>query len=75
MRRKRRLMVESGLAALGNLGLGAGTAAVSTNSNAELVRRRLHASGVGEGNIVSKAWGEMVRVVGDTVKMAGSGLV
>lgn len=75
-------MVESGLATLGNLGLGAGGAAAGvtaatavSSSNADLVRRRLHASGVGEGGLVSKAWGEMVRVVGDTVRMAGSGLV
>ncbi|KDR76121.1 hypothetical protein GALMADRAFT_247333 [Galerina marginata CBS 339.88] len=72
MRRRRKL-----LATLGGGGAVAGVAAASSAvTNAELVRRRLHAaSGVVESGLVQRAWGEIVRVVGDTVKMAGSGLV
>ncbi|KAH0585342.1 hypothetical protein J132_09119 [Termitomyces sp. J132] len=40
--------------------------------SAELVRRRLQMAGAGP---LSKAWGEMLRVVYDTLRMAGSGLV
>jgi hypothetical protein len=43
------------------------------SSNAEVVRRRLQ-SGV-EGGLLRHAWSEVARVVSDTVKMAGSGLV
>ncbi|KAF8071787.1 hypothetical protein FPV67DRAFT_897307 [Lyophyllum atratum] len=43
------------------------------SSNAELVRKRLR--GPAEAGILGSAWGEIVRVVYDTVKMAGSGLV
>lgn len=64
------------------MGLEGGTtaasiaAAVSASSNADLVRRRLQAaSGVAEGGLMQRAWGEIVRVVGDTVRMAASGLV
>ncbi|KAH9481267.1 hypothetical protein JR316_0005789 [Psilocybe cubensis] len=81
MRRQKRLL-ESGLGALGIGGGGttaAGIAAAAVSagsSNAELVRRRLHAAGGGaEGGVVSRAWWEIVRAVGDTVRMAGSGLV
>ncbi|KAF8627059.1 hypothetical protein AX17_006399 [Amanita inopinata Kibby_2008] len=42
-----------------------------TNSNADLVRRRLG----GDATFVGKIWSEMLRMVTDTVKMAGSGLV
>ncbi|KAF9563214.1 hypothetical protein CPC08DRAFT_706140 [Agrocybe pediades] len=73
MRRRKRLL---------QLGLEGGAtaasiaAAVSANSNADLVRRRLQAASGGmEGSLVQRAWGEIVRVVGDTVRMAGSGLV
>ena len=44
-------------------------------SNADLVRRRLQVGGASEGRIVGKMWGEIVRAIGDAVKMAGSGLV
>ena len=44
-------------------------------SNADLVRRRLQVGGTSEGGIVVKVWGEVVRAIGDTVKMAASGLV
>jgi len=51
-------------------------AATTSASNAELVRRRLQAAGGGvEAGFLGKAWTEIIRVVGDTVKMAGSGLV
>ena len=73
MRRRKRLL---------QVGLEGGTtaasiaAAVSASSNADLVRRRLQAaSGVAEGGLMQRAWGEIVRVVGDTVRMAASGLV
>jgi hypothetical protein len=44
---------------------------VVTN-NAEVVRRRLQGADVG---LLRRAWGEVVRVMLDTAKMAGSGLV
>ena len=45
-------------------------------SHADLVRKRLQTAGSGvKGIFFGRAWGEIVRVVGDTVKMAGSGLV
>ncbi|KAG5647337.1 hypothetical protein DXG03_000405 [Asterophora parasitica] len=48
-------------------------ALANANNNAELVRRRLQ--NVAEVGILGRAWGEALRVVTDTVKMAGSGLV
>ncbi|KAF8805431.1 hypothetical protein BYT27DRAFT_7169561 [Phlegmacium glaucopus] len=63
MRRRKRQLSLDGVAA---------TAA----SHADLVRKRLQAAGGRvEGSLLARAWGEIVRVVGDTVKMAGSGLV
>ena len=45
-------------------------------SYADLVRKRLQTAGSGsKGTLFGRAWGEIVHVVGDTVKMAGSGLV
>lgn len=55
---------------------GGAVAASSASSNADLVRRRLLAAHGGvEGGLVRRAWNEVVRAVGDTVRMAGSGLV
>ena len=69
MRRRKRLL---GLGSMTMAAAGAGTSA----SNAELVRRRLQATGAGvEVGFLNKAWTEVIRVVGDTVRMAGSGLV
>lgn len=42
--------------------------------NADFVRRRLLGSS-DESGIAQRAWNQVVRVVTDTVKMAGSGLV
>jgi hypothetical protein len=54
----------------------AAAGAATSASNAELVRRRLQAAGGGvEVGFLNKAWAEVIRVVGDTVRMAGSGLV
>ena len=48
----------------------------ATATHADLVRKRLQNAGGGvKGTLFGRAWGEVVRVVGDTVKMAGSGLV
>lgn len=64
-----------GSAALGAV-LGPGSGTSSAASNAELVRRRLQVAGGGsERGLFMRAWTEMVRAVGDTVRMAGSGLV
>jgi hypothetical protein len=52
--------------------LGAGASSTVSN-NADLARRRLQ--GVDEAGIFGKTWGEVIRVVSDTVRMAGSGLV
>ena len=50
--------------------------ATATASHADLVRKRLQTAGSGvKGTLFGRMWGEVVRVVGDTVKMAGSGLV
>jgi len=66
MRRRKRLL---GL-------VGTTMAAATSASNAELVRRRLQAAGGGvEVGFFNNAWAEVIRVVGDTVRMAGSGLV
>lgn len=52
---------------------GTGASVGSTvMTNAELVRRRL--GGI-EAGILGRFWGEVIRAVTDTVKMAGSGLV
>ncbi|KAF5327048.1 hypothetical protein D9619_005005 [Psilocybe cf. subviscida] len=75
IRRRRRLQQLA-------IGIGAGAAAapaasaamVQAATNAERVRRRLQVAGA-ESGLVQRAWGEVVRVVGDTVRMAGSGLV
>ena len=48
--------------------------ATAAATHADLVRRKLQTTGV-KGTLFGRAWGEIVRVVGDTVKMAGSGLV
>ncbi|KAG6902861.1 hypothetical protein C0995_010746 [Termitomyces sp. Mi166 len=45
---------------------------ISTGNSAELVRQRLQTAGAGA---LSQAWNEMLRIVYDTVRMAGSGLV
>jgi len=60
--------------------LGGGTAlsaaAATSVSNAELVRKRLQAAnGDVKGGFLSKALIEVIRAVGDTVRMAGRGLV
>lgn len=48
----------------------------ATATHADLVRKRLQTAGSGvQGTLFGRMWGEIVRVVGDTVKMAGSGLV
>lgn len=74
VRRRRRLIgLASAGGAAGMIGAVANGASVPAG-NAEMVRRRLQAAGV-EGGLIQRAWGEVVRVVGDTVKMAGSGLV
>ncbi|KAI5836383.1 hypothetical protein K523DRAFT_289158 [Schizophyllum commune Tattone D] len=54
---------------------GAGSAAAGTVAaarTADLVRRRLRDDGSG---LLARAWGGVARAVGDTVRMAGSGLV
>ena len=65
MRRRKRLLNLSGAAQM--------TAAAT---HADIVRKRLQVAGSGvEGTLFGRVWGEIVRIVGDTVKMAGSGLV
>lgn len=49
--------------------LGAGA-----HTNVDLVRKRLQAAGSSD-SIVTKIWKDAVRVVSDTVSMAGKGLV
>lgn len=47
---------------------------VTTSSAAEEVRKKLSADS-GSTNIIGLIWNEAVRVVGDTVRMGGRGLV
>lgn len=47
---------------------------VTTRSAAEEVRKKLSA-GSGSTNVLGLIWNEAVRVVGDTVRMGGRGLV
>jgi len=48
----------------------------ATATHADLVRKRLQTAGSGvKGTLFGRVWGEIIRAVGDTVKMAGSGLV
>lgn len=69
MRRRKRLLNLSGAAQItANM--------TATATHADLVRKRLQTAGSGvKGTLFGRVWGEVVRVVGDTVKMAGSGLV
>lgn len=41
---------------------------------ADIVRRRL-AGGQAQGNSIAWLWGEVVKAVGDTIRMGGGGLV
>ncbi|KIM84801.1 hypothetical protein PILCRDRAFT_87202 [Piloderma croceum F 1598] len=50
--------------------LGAGGAGAG-----EVVRRRLGLGGWGGGGVVGRIWGELVKAIGDTVRMGGGGLV
>ena len=44
--------------------------------HADPVKKRLQTAGSGvKSTLFGRAWGEIVHVVGDTVKMAGNGLV
>lgn len=47
----------------------------ASSNTAELVRKRLQAVNGRESGILGTIWAEVVRVVGDTIKMGGSGLV
>jgi len=70
MRRRKKLLNLSGAAQI------TATATAATATHADLVRKRLQTAGSGvKGTLFGRVWGEVVRVVGDTVKMAGSGLV
>lgn len=44
-------------------------------NTANMVRKRLQAVTVAEGSVFGRAWGEVLKVVTDTIRMAGSGLV
>jgi hypothetical protein len=64
--RRRRIIAASGQ------GLGAAASTV------DVVRRRLATPGGasgGTGGLIGRLWGEVVRAIGDTVRMGGSGLV
>ena len=74
-RHKRRKLLAGGGGA-GAMPLRDGPHAGITGSNADMVRRRLQQIGAGgEGSLIQRSWTEIVRMVMDTVKMAGSGLV
>lgn len=68
LRRRRRL----------RLRLGTGTPTLTpkaTVNTADLVRRRLNNVNGRETGVIGRAWTEMARIVGDAVRMGGSGLV
>ena len=70
MRRKKKLLSLSGAAQI------TANVTTATASHADLARKRLQTAGSGvKGTRLGRMWAEVVRVVGDTVKMAGSGLV
>jgi len=72
MRRRKKMFNLTGAAQIASANVTAVTA-----THADLVRKRLQTAGGGgvKGTLFGRVWGEIVRVVGDTVKMAGSGLV
>jgi hypothetical protein len=71
MRRRKKLLSLSGAAQM-----TATATAAATATHADLVRKRLQTAGSGvKGTFFGRMWGDIVRVVRDTVKMAGSGLV
>lgn len=45
------------------------------STNVDLVRKRLQAAGSSDSGLISRIWKDAVRVVSDTVTMAGKGLV
>lgn len=70
MRRRKKLLDYSGAAQI------TANATTATATHADLVRKRLQTAGSGvKGTLFGRVWGDMVRVVGDTVRMAGGGLV
>lgn len=48
---------------------------IGATNNAQLARMHLQATAGGEVGALGRAWGEVIRIVCDTVRMAGSGLV
>lgn len=46
-----------------------------TANTADMVRKRLQAVNGAEAGILGRVWSEVMRVVTDTIKMGGSGLV
>jgi hypothetical protein len=59
------------------LGGGAATPQVGNGktTTVDLVRQRLLNLGSGNNGILRAAWTEIIRVIGDTIRMGGSGLV
>lgn len=51
-----------------------GARVLQSLSAAEIVRRRL-ANSQGRGSAISRIWAEIVKAVGDTIRMGGGGLV
>jgi hypothetical protein len=58
-------------------GSGAATLQAGNGQTAtvDLVRQRLLNPGSGNNGILRAAWTEIIRVIGDTIRMGGSGLV
>lgn len=47
----------------------------SNGTNVDLVRKKLQQIGAADASLIWRLWTEIVKMVMDTVKMAGSGLV
>lgn len=72
--RRRRAIVESIKAGAGSVVTSASSSGAVTSA-AEEVRRRLQRGQPAGGNVILKVWEDVVRAVGDTVRMGGRGLV
>lgn len=78
LRHRRRKLLAGGGAAVPSNGSGVMTPlrnGSSAGTNVELVKKKLRQIGAADASLVWKLWIEVVKMVMDTVKMAGSGLV
>ena len=75
LRHRRRKLLAGGGAAVASNGSGTLRNGSSADTNVELVKKKLRQIGAADTSLAWKLWIEIVKMVMDTVKMAGSGLV